>query len=204
MSENPSQSAVLGRSDGPGRAEPSRVPRARPGFGAVGEPGSGTTASAEQVDSVRSRSRAAGATRGQGLAPRSSWIPGWDGHAGCFPWTSPSRTPALKTSPLYFGPAEPGQRWSRWDPVSAAENRDRDLGPGAGKGLAARIPLTDPGTAIGQGCFSFFLFGANLRPRPLSLPNRRHLRAAQPGPAAVPRGCFRPGGVGLAVPIHRH
>lgn len=123
---------------------PAGFPGPEPGSGAAGEPGPGTAASAEQVDSVGSRPRAAGATRGQGLAPLSSWVPGWDGRTGCLPWTSPSRGPALKTSPFYFGPGPAleslGSRLS-----------SREPGPGAGKGLAARIPLTDPGTAIGQG-----------------------------------------------------
>ncbi|KAM4775273.1 uncharacterized protein ACIQIH_010449 [Cyanocitta cristata] len=177
-----------------GRAEPSRAPRTLAGLRGSGGAGR------------------AGAFRPQ--PPPSSRSHAWTGplspltlgsRVGRTHGMFPTDLPVEENSPEYLTPlfrfctAGPGLK----PPGSRFSGRGPGPGLGPGGGLATRIPLTDPGTAMGQGRFSFCLFDSNSGPRPLSLSNQRHLRAAQPGPAVVPRSCFCPGGVGLAVPVQR-
>lgn len=178
------KSAVLG-----GRAGPGRAPRTWAGLrssgraraehhGPAGHHGLRRAGGFRPQPAPRSQSHA-------WTGPHSPLIPGSrEGQAhGTLPRSSPSRRAALKISSLFRSCTALEQPGSRL--------RGRGAGAGPGKGLAARVPLTGPGTAIGTGRFSFSLFDANSGPDPLSLQSQRHLRAAQPGPAQLfeSRGC---------------
>lgn len=108
---------AFGRRAGPGRAERGSQELGR-AAGLRESPGSGTTASAEQVHSVRSRSHA-------WTGPCSPFIP--DSRVGRIYGMLPMDLPIEETSPenltplfrfLTAGPA--------LEPLSVAEDRDRD------------------------------------------------------------------------------
>lgn len=173
-----------------GRAGPNREPRTWAGLRGSGRAGRAGGFRPQPAPSSRSHAWT-GPLSPLILGSRVGWT------HGMLPTDLPTeeRSPENLTPLFRFCTAGPGLK----TPGSGLSGGGP--GPGPGEGLAARIPLTDPGTAVGQGRFSFSLFDSNSGPHPLSLLSQRHLRAAQPGPAVVPRSCFRPGGVGLAVPI---
>lgn len=97
---------------GPGSQNLDRVP------GLQQSPCSGTTASAEQVDSLRSRPRAAW------TGPCSPLILG--SRVGRTHGMLPMEFPMEETCPENLSPLFRSQRWSRRDPVPAAEHRDQE------------------------------------------------------------------------------